>query len=206
MPVWVRVPPPAPLIETNILILIVNAAIGTSSMPIGGPAWRQKPSISSRRQRVHDPTRTGWLIPPLPWLTSVMGPWLSSAHKSSDFSAVWANHTRNEALVLVLGRYHRSKRYQRRSEIPVSRSLRPSLGWGFEGIFPNRDDASVRGQRAGRHIMPGPSAAPDCLSFTRSRTQAFGNKSAIGIIGGHVPVGTSLRQRRQARPASPSTG
>jgi len=36
--------------------------------------------------------------------------------------------------------------------------------------------------------MPGPRAVPECPSFARSRTQTFGNKSAIGIIGDRVPV------------------
>jgi hypothetical protein len=30
--------------------------------------------------------------------------------------------------------------------------------------FPYRDDASVRSQRDGCHIMPGPNAVPECLS------------------------------------------
>ena len=73
---------------------------------------------------------------------------------------------------------------------PMSKTLiiPESWSWGFEGTLPSRDDASVRSQLGGCHIMPGPRAVPECLSFARSRTQAFGNKSAIGIIGDRVPV------------------
>jgi hypothetical protein len=50
---------------------------------------------------------------------------------------------------------------------PTSRFqvIAAELRLGFEGGgFPNRGGASVRSRRNGRHIMPGPSAAPECLS------------------------------------------
>ena len=73
---------------------------------------------------------------------------------------------------------------------PTSRlqAIAAELRRGVKGDFPNRDDASVRGRRGGRHIMPGSTAVPECPSFARSRTQAFGNKSTNGIIGDRVPA------------------
>ena len=60
----------------------------------------------------------------------------------------------------------------------------------FRSVIPGRDDASVRGRRKGRHLMPCPNAVPACLSVLRARTAGVRHWLVPGIIGDHVPVGT----------------
>ncbi len=70
-------------------------------------------------------------------------------------------------------------------------------------VGPRRDDASVRSQRSGCHIMPSPNAVPECPSLQRARATSARLKCAYGIFGDRVPVGTSVSPRFQAQPEHP---
>jgi len=93
--------------------------------------------------------------------------WLLSAGSDLPY---WGGVCQALMLKAIGSPCHRVEIFWLQSQMSFTSFLSLALG-RCTLIDPNRDDASVRGQRLGCHIMPRPIADPECLSLQRAWTR-----------------------------------